>query len=105
MNELELSISMKERAKTIEDMNWLNCEDDKLDELTDSLILESRTAWENYRNLEDDCRTSASKYVGMDALKDLCRKTERLAQDLLCYSLARFRQKKHRTASTPTTLS
>jgi molybdenum-dependent DNA-binding transcriptional regulator ModE len=93
IGELELSISSKGRAKTSEDMNQLNSALDSLDRLTDSLILESRRAWEEYGGLERDCRTTTCEPIELKGLRDLCGKTEQFAADLLCYSLARFKRK------------
>jgi len=93
IGELELSISSKGRAKTSEDMNQLNSALDSLDRLTDSLILESRRAWEEYSSLEHGCEVTACEPVGLKDLRDQCKKTEEFAADLLCYSLARFKRK------------
>lgn len=93
INELELSISDKGYAKTREDMDQLNSALNMLNRLTDSLILGSGRAWEEYRKLEYDCKMSAFEPAELKGLRDLCKKTEEFAADLLCYSLARFKRK------------
>jgi hypothetical protein len=61
------------------------------------MISESQRAWEVFRALERDCGIGASEPVGvntqMNALRDLCKKTDEFATDLLCYSLAHFKRK------------
>ena len=74
-------------------MDALNSAFERLNGLTDSLILKSEGAWEEYKKLEHDSKTNALEPTALDALKDACTKTEQLAQDLLCYSMARFKRK------------
>jgi arginine/lysine/ornithine decarboxylase len=93
INDLELSISDKEYAKTSEDMDQLNSAVDTLNKLTDSLILRSGRAWEEFEQLEHDCKISAFEPAGLNGLRDLCKKTEQFAADLLCYSLALFKRR------------
>jgi hypothetical protein len=93
INELELSISNKGQDRTKEDEDQLNSALDMLNRLSDSLILESGRAWEEYNKLEHDCKTSAFDHARLDDLRDVCKKTEEFAADLLCYSLARFKRK------------
>jgi chromosome segregation ATPase len=70
----------------------LNLAIERLDRLTDSQIMRSKKAWEEYRKLEQECRRYTPCPVQLDDLGALCKKTEELAADLLCYSLARFKQ-------------
>jgi len=93
INGLELTISDKGHAKTSEEMDQLDSALGMLNELTDSLILGSGRAWEEYGRLEQDCRMNAFEPTGLNDLRDLCKKTEEFAADLLCYSLARFKRK------------
>jgi predicted RNase H-like nuclease (RuvC/YqgF family) len=92
INDLELSISTKS-PKTSEDMNQLSSALDMLNELTDSLILGSGIAWDEYKKIEHDCKTSAFEPDGLSGLRYLCKKTEEFAADLLCYSMAFFKRK------------
>jgi tRNA U34 5-carboxymethylaminomethyl modifying enzyme MnmG/GidA len=64
----------------------------RLNRLTDSQIMRSKKAWEEYRKLEQECKRCTPCPVQLDELRDVCKKTEELAADLLCYSLARFEQ-------------
>ena len=64
----------------------------RLNRITDSHILRSKKAWEEYRKFEHECKQRSQYPVQMDNLRAMCKKTEDLAADLLCYSLARFKQ-------------
>jgi arginine/lysine/ornithine decarboxylase len=64
----------------------------RLNRLSDSQIMRSKKAWEEYRKLEQECRQGALCPVQLDNLRAVCKKTEELAADLLCYSLGRFQQ-------------
>lgn len=63
-----------------------------LNGLTDYQILRSKKAWEKYEKLELKCNQYAEHPVELAMLKEMCEKTEKLAADLLCYSLAHFKQ-------------
>ena len=88
MNELE-----QHNTKT-QDLKALDSAIKRLNKLTDSQILRSKKAWEEYRKLEQQSKQHAScpVPVQLDDLRAICKKTEELAADLLCYSLARFEQ-------------
>lgn len=86
MNELE-----QHTPKTL-DLKALDSTIKRLNRLTDSQILRSKKAWEEYRKLEQECKQCTSCPVQLDNLRAICKKTEELAADLLCYSLARFEQ-------------
>ncbi|MGB8780850.1 MAG: hypothetical protein WCD81_09425 [Candidatus Bathyarchaeia archaeon] len=86
MNELE-----QRTPKTL-DLKALDSAIKRLNTLTDSQILRSKNAWEEYRKLEQECKQCALCPVQLDNLRAICKKTEELAADLLCYSLARFEQ-------------
>jgi predicted RecB family endonuclease len=89
MNRLELSISRK-GCKADEQMEELNSTIDHLNKLTDSLISRSKEMWKGYNILEHDCKAKKLEDNELDHLRVLCEKTEQLAADLLCYSLAHF---------------
>jgi pyruvate formate-lyase activating enzyme-like uncharacterized protein len=90
MNRLEQGISKEDQVATTLDSNSLDLAIKSLNELTDSQILRSKKAWEEYRKLETYCKQYAPQLVELDNLKVLCKKMEELAADLLCYSLGRF---------------
>ena len=95
INDLELVIADNAYAKTSRDKDKLDSAMDKLIKFTDFMIAESERAWEEYRTLERDCRIGAHEpsNAQMNALRDLCKKTDEFATDLLCYSLAHFKRK------------
>jgi hypothetical protein len=92
MNELERNISQKEQARADEDLDALDLTLKRLNRLSDSEILRSKKAWEEYGKLEHDCKLIGLKPVQLDDLLIACKKTQDLAADLLCYSLARFKR-------------
>jgi DNA repair exonuclease SbcCD ATPase subunit len=91
MNELEQDIIQKKETRTIEDLKVLDSAINRLDGLTDSEISRSRKAREEYRRLEQQCKTLDVQPVQLDDLRAMCKKMEEPAADLLCYSLGRFR--------------
>lgn len=93
MNELEQRISQKKPAQAGEDMNSLRAAIYSLDKLTDSQILKSKEAWKKYEELKRDCEIQNPASPQLDELRTLCKKTEQLAADLLCYSLGLLKQK------------
>jgi ABC-type phosphate transport system auxiliary subunit len=86
MNELE------QHAPKTRDLKTLDLAIKRLNKLTDSQILRSKKAWIEYRKLEQECKQCTLCPVQLDDLRAICKKTEELAADLLCYSLARFEQ-------------
>jgi chemotaxis regulatin CheY-phosphate phosphatase CheZ len=86
MNKLEQQVPKTQSVKA------LNLAMKRLNRLSDSQIMRSKKAWEEYRKLEQECKQWAPSPVQLDSLRALCKKTEELAADLLCYSLARFKQ-------------
>jgi uncharacterized protein with PhoU and TrkA domain len=91
MNQLERNISQKEQAGTDGDLSALDLTLKRLNRFSDSLILRSKKAWKEFRKLERDCKLYGLEPVQLDDLLIACKKTEELAADLLCYSLAQFK--------------
>jgi hypothetical protein len=94
MNDLEQRISQKKHEEADEDLSSLRSTIKSLDTLTDSQIQKSKEAWKKYEGLMQDCRMQTLLAPQLDELRILCKKTEQLAADLLCFSLGRFKQKK-----------
>lgn len=84
MNKLE------QHSLKTQDLRALDSTIKRLNGLTDSQILRSKKAWKEYRKLEQECNQCVFYPVQLDNLRAICKKTEELAADLLCYSLARF---------------
>ena len=93
MNELELRISGERPPESSEDIDELSSTIERLDRFTDSLILRSKRAWEEYGRLEHECKIQAFEHTRIEDLKAICEKSEQLAADLLCYSLGYFKRK------------
>ena len=88
INDLELTAIDSGSANS----DRLNCALDMLIRLTDYVISESGRAWDEYEKLEHDCRVDECEPSELDGLREVCKKTEEFATDLLCYSLAHFRK-------------
>ena len=91
MNRFELVICEGDTTKAEQAMIDKNSAAGNLDKLTDSLISRNRDAWAQYRKFRDDCQRLGFKPVELNDLRIVCEKTERLAADLLCYALGRFK--------------
>jgi hypothetical protein len=89
INNLELAAMESGSAGT----NQLNSALDALMQLTDSMIFENERAREEYEKLEHDCKVEGHEPSELNNLRELCKKMEDFATDLLCYSLAHFRRK------------
>jgi len=94
MNDLELSISDESCAKTDAQMERLNSATERLDRFIDSVILENAQATGECERLERECRALTFECARLEDLKALCQEYERLAKDLLCYSLGHISLKK-----------
>jgi hypothetical protein len=93
INNLELTITGDDHARTPGDFQRLKSALDALTKLTDSIIAESDRTWEEYRKLEHECEIEAIEPLQLSGLKDICEKANEFATDLLCYSLAHFKRK------------
>jgi hypothetical protein len=89
INDLELTVIDSGSANR----DRLNSALDMLIQLTDSMIFESGRAWDEYEKLEHDCNADGYEISELNGLRELCKKTEEFATDLLCYSLAHFKRK------------
>ena len=89
INDLELTVIDSGSANK----DRLNFTLDMLIQITDSMIFESGRAWDEYEKLEHDCNVDGYQPSELNGLRDLCKKTEEFATDLLCYSLAHFKRK------------
>jgi len=93
MNELEQRIGQKKPEEAWEDTASLTSAIDSLERFTDSEILKSREAWKKYEELKLECENHALAPSRLDELRTMCKRTEQLAADLLCYSLGLIKQK------------
>lgn len=93
INQLEQAGNEKSPVESDDHMKELNSAIERLDEFIDSWILKSADAWNKYRMLEKESMTmQLSELARMNDLKNLCKQSEQLAKDLLCYSLAHLKQ-------------
>ena len=89
INDLELTAVDSGSVKN----SQLNSALDLLMQLTDSIIFESGRVREEYEKLEQDCKVEGHEPPELNDLREVCKRTEEFATDLLCYSLAHFRRK------------
>jgi hypothetical protein len=88
INDLEIAIADSGSAKNSQLKSALNV----LIRLTDSITFESGRAWEEYERLEHDWNAEGCEPLELNDLREVCKKTEEFATDLLCYSLAHFQK-------------
>ncbi len=93
MNVLEQKIGQEKPEEAPEDVASLKSAIDSLERFTDSEILKSKEVWKKYEELKRECENRALTSNQLDELRTMCKKTEQLAADLLCYSLGLVRQK------------
>jgi hypothetical protein len=93
MNELERRIGQKKLEDAREDMASLTSAVNNLERFTDSEILKCKEAWKKYEKLKRESESQALAHPQLDELRTVCKKTEQLAADLLCYSLGHIKQK------------
>ena len=92
LQELKNEMNKLEQQTQSRSLKALDFAIKRLNRLTDSQIMRSKRAWKEYRKLEQECKQCLRYPVQLDNLWGICKKTEGLAADLLCYSLARFKQ-------------
>ena len=93
INQLERAGNEKSPVESDAHLRELNSAIERLDGFIDSWVLKSADAWNKYRVLEKRFMTvQVSELARVNDLKNLCKQSEQLAKDLLCYSLAHLRQ-------------
>jgi hypothetical protein len=100
LNALEQTLSQEKSSKTTSHMKALNSAAESLSRLSDSLLIQSKKAWQTHTKLQCSCKTSGLELTHLDKVRILCMKTEGMATDLLCYSLGYSKQ---RMVSAPST--
>ena len=79
-------------------MKTLDSAAGSLNRLSDSLIARSKKAWQTYERLEHKCKATGLEMTRLSNVQVLCKKTESMAADLLCYTLGRLRHKENLSA-------
>lgn len=98
LNALEQTISQTSGSEAPDRMKVLNSATESLSELSNSLIIRSKRAWQTCNRLTRKCEASGLDLARLDSLRDLCTKTEGMAADYLCYTLGHLR---HRANHSP----
>ena len=93
MNELEQRIGQEKPEEAAKDAASLRSTIDNLERFTDSEILKSKEVWKKYEELKRECKNHALTSNQLDELRNVCKRTEQLAADLLCYSLGLIKQR------------
>jgi hypothetical protein len=93
LNALDQVTGLCEGSKSINHMKALEAAVESLNRLSDSLIIQSKRAWQTYARLEHKCSAAGLDPTVLDKVRVLCKKTEAMAADLLCYTLGRLRQR------------
>jgi DNA gyrase/topoisomerase IV subunit A len=88
---LEQTVSSDRRSEGVNHAEALDSVAESLNTLSDTLIVNSKKAWQTYTRLESKCKASGSESARLDNVRVLCKKTEAAAADLLCYTLGRLR--------------
>lgn len=91
LNALEQVMSQDKGSKAVSRMKALNSASESLSELSDSLIISSKRAWQAYDRLERKCKANGLEPARLDGMRVLCARIEAMAADLLCYTLGRLR--------------
>ena len=73
------------------DLDKLDSAIESLNQLTDSQILASKKAWKSHEEFERECDGQSSRLDKLNELRAVCKKRERIAADLLCYSLGHLK--------------
>jgi len=91
MNVLEQRIGQEKPEEALQDGASLRYAINSLERLTDSEIAKSKEAWKIYEELKHECENRALMPDQLEKLRTVCKRTEQLAADLLCYSLGLIR--------------
>jgi hypothetical protein len=88
---LEQTASSGRGSESVNHRKALDSTIKSLNSLSDALIMDSKRAWQKYTRLESKCKACGSEFARLDDIRVLCKKTEAVAADLLCYTLGRLR--------------
>ena len=91
LNMLEQTVSNDKSFEGVDHAEALEAASESLNRLSDALITNSKKAWQKYARLETKCKALDTDFARLDAVRFLCKKTEAIAADLLCYTLGHVR--------------
>lgn len=91
LNLLEQTASSNKSFGGTNHASALEAASESLNRLSDALITNSKKAWQRYTRLESKCKDIDSEFARLDDVRVLCKKTEAIAADLLCYTLGHVR--------------
>jgi chromosome segregation ATPase len=91
LNALEQAARSARGFEGVSHAEALNSATESLNRLSDTLITNSKRAWQRYTRLESKYKATGLEFARLDDIRVLCKKTEAVAADLLCYTLGRLR--------------
>lgn len=91
MNALEQTLGQGNSSMAADSMKALSHATKSLNNLSDSLLVRSRKAWQVYGRLEAKCKASGLDLARVEDIRVLCKRVEGMAADLLCYSLGHMK--------------
>jgi DNA repair ATPase RecN len=91
INSLEKTLD-QENGHSAKRISELNRTTKRLNELSDFLIVESKKASERLSSLERKSESNGLELSRLNDLRVLCKKTELMAADFLCYTLGSFQR-------------
>jgi phage shock protein A len=91
LNILERTASSDKSVEGVNHALALEAASESLNRLSDALIANSKKEWQRYASLESKCKDVDSEFARLDDVRVLCKKTEAIAADLLCYTLGHVR--------------
>jgi hypothetical protein len=91
LNALEQTASSDRGFDGVNHAQALDSAAESLNRLSDTLVMNSKRAGQRYARLEGKCKATGLEFARLDDVRVLCKKTEAVAADLLCYTLGRLR--------------
>jgi hypothetical protein len=87
MLDFERMIAIDNQSESIRLQDLLRKKSGELNELSDSLVLTSKSAWMNFNELAQRCANQGCDPTLLEPIRVLCKNIDVIAADLLCYSL------------------
>jgi hypothetical protein len=85
--DLEKRISVEDQPESIRLQGLLNDKSNELNELSDSLVLASKSSWMKFNELAQRCVSQGCNPALLEHIRVLCKDIDVIAADLLCFSL------------------
>jgi len=93
LNTLERTLIQEGGSKRVSRIKKLDPVSESLGKLSNSMLTQSKKAWQTYYKLQRKCKATGMELTRLDGVHVFCVKTEAMATDLLCYSLGHLKHK------------